>query len=204
MRPMFPTTIWTTIRRAGEEDREALEKFALAYRPPVLRFIRGRGFNETEAQDICQDVFVRLLSGKVLSRADGDRGRFRSLLLAVTVHVIQDRFRRKKEPAVAELPALEPEASEPERNSDFDQAWMLYLAERAMARLRNESARYYEVLKKHLGGEKQDRNKLWIARGKLLGQIRAEIAMTCTSHSEFEDEVKYLSSFLRPRKDDKV
>ena len=72
---MFPTTIWTTIHQAGEQDTVALQDVAQRYRQPVLEFIRRRGFNGNDAEDICQDVFVRVLQGRVLAKADRQRGR---------------------------------------------------------------------------------------------------------------------------------
>ena len=72
---VFPTTIWTTIHRAGEQDSLALEHVAERYRQPVLEFVRRRGFQGSDAEDICQDVFLRVLQGGVLAKADRDRGR---------------------------------------------------------------------------------------------------------------------------------
>jgi len=188
---VFPTTVWTTIRRAGEHDREALERFAESYREPVLRYIRGRGFGD-EAEDLCQQVFLRVLAGGVLGRADAARGRFRSLVLSVATHVIGDWLRRRREEPVEDL---EPS----ERDPEFDHAWALHLAERALARLREKGSPYHRVLEGHLDGRPQDRNKLWIARRKLTALIRDEIAQTCSSPEAFEDEVAYLSQFLQPR-----
>ncbi len=51
-------------------------------------------------------------------------------------------------------------------------------------------------MKGHLAGESQNRNKLWIARNKLIALIRHEIALTCRSPEEFEEEAAYLSTFL--------
>ena len=65
---MFPTTVWTHIQRAGAEDAEALDRFARAYHGPVLRFIEGRGVAPGDAEDVCQEVFVRLLRGKGVQR----------------------------------------------------------------------------------------------------------------------------------------
>jgi DNA-directed RNA polymerase specialized sigma24 family protein len=193
---VFPTTIWTTIHKAGARDREAEAAFARAYRAPVLAFVRSRGFAAEDADDICQDVFVRVLSGRVLARADADRGRFRSLLLAVTSHVIQDRLRRRREPSAGDTELVEPEAAE--RDPEFDRAWVLHLAERAMALLRESAPRHYAVIAGHLSGERQDRNKLWVARRRLVARIRDEIATTCASHEAFQVEVDYLAQYLRP------
>ena len=186
---MFETTIWTTIHKAGARDPAALEDFATRYRPAVLRFVRGRGFAESDAEDVCQDVFVRILTGDVLAKADASRGRFRSLVLAVATHVIQDRARKKRDVPLAAEPV--------ERDPDFDREWVLHLAERAMQRM---GPPYADVLRAHLAGETQDRQKVWIARGKLVALIREEVAFTCLSQDEFEEELAYLSCYLRPEK----
>ena len=192
---MFPTTVWTTIRRAGDEDDAALERFARAYRAPVLRYIRGRGFAPGDAEDLCQEVFLRILNGRVLERADARHGRFRSLLLSVTRHVIVDRARRRSETPVANLEPVD-------RDPDFDREWALELTWRAIDSLRQSGSRYHEVLSAHLDGKPTDRQKLWIARRKLAELIRADVARTCGSHEEFEAEVSYLSRYLRPRKNE--
>ena len=192
---MFPTTVWTTIRQAGGRDPEALEDFAARYRAPVLGYLRGRGFAVNDADDICQDVFVRVLAGGVLAKASQDRGRFRSLLLAVTTRVIQDRFRKRREPV---LEHVEPAAAE----TDFDRAWAWHLTERALERLQETGSPYYEVLTAHLSGRKQSRNKLWIARRKLAALIRREVAFTCATTADAEEELAYLSRYLRPAKKD--
>ena len=190
---MFPTTIWTTIRQAGAKDTLALEDVAERYHRPVLEFIRRRGFQGGDAEDLCQDVFVRVLQGGVLAKADRDRGRFRSLLLSVTMHVIQDRLRKRRETPVEDL---EP----PSRESEFDEGWALHLTERALNELRDEGSPYYDVLEGHLAGQPQNRNKLWIARRKLAAHIRREVAYTCASREDFEAEMAYLSRFLSPSK----
>jgi RNA polymerase sigma factor (sigma-70 family) len=190
---MFPTTLWTTIRQAGRADSEALQRFAARYRPAVREYVRRKGFADSDAEDICQDVFVRVLSSRVLAGADPGRGRFRSLLLTITSRAIADRLRRRRE-VFSELPPT----AEMERDPQFDAEWILNLAERAMSRLREDNSPYHQVLAEHLAGRKQDRQRLWIARRKLIALIRNEIALTCDSHQVFEREVAYLSEFLRP------
>ncbi|MFO0981951.1 MAG: sigma factor [Planctomycetota bacterium] len=187
----FPTTIWTTIREAGRNDPQALERFARQYQAAVLRFVRAKGFRGADADDVCQDVFVRLLSGSVLQRATQERGRFRGLLRSVAWHVIQDRWRQRRD---VPSEVIDPPASDP----DFDREWVLELTERALGRLRAAGSGYYEVLRDHLHGQPQDRNKLWIARGKLIALIKHEVALTCASPSELADELSHLAPYLRP------
>lgn len=190
---MFPTTIWTRIREAGEQDTEALDEFARRYTPAVLEHVRARGFRGPDAEDLCQEVFLRVLQGGVLGKADKSRGRFRGLLRTVTLHTIQDRL-RKRRPA----PTLEVEPADEAADDGFDQCWAWHLTERALARLEAQGSPYHAVLVGNLKGEKQDRNKVWIARRKLTECIRREIAETCTSQEDFEAEIAYLAPFLRP------
>ena len=195
---VFPTTIWTTIHRAGDQDSSALERVAERYRQPVLEFIRRRGFQGSDAEDLCQDVFVRILQGGVLAKADRNRGRFRSLMLSVTTHVILDCLRKRREVTVqnAEPPA-------PSQTDDFDQAWALHLTDQAIQRLREEGSPYYDVLEGHLSGRPQNRNKLWIARRKLAAAIRREVAFTCATREDFDEEMAHLARYLRPRNNNK-
>jgi RNA polymerase sigma factor (sigma-70 family) len=183
--------MWDVVEAAGARDPGALDDLAREYRAPVLAFIRRRGVAPDVAEDLCHDVFVRVLRGGVLAKADRDRGTFRSLLCTVTIRVIQDWRRRHPE-----LPSTndEPVAPAP----DFDRAWAVHLTERALGALKEVSPRAYEVVLGHLAGVKQDRNKLWIARRKLVALIRREVALTCQCREDFEREVAVLSPYLRP------
>src|SRR5262245_3806967 len=190
---MFPTTIWTTTRQAGRDDALALDDVARQYRQPVLDYIKRRGFQGHDADDVCQDVFVRILQGEVLAKADQERGRFRSLLLSVTTHVILDRLRRRRDVTVEWIePSVEPQ--------EFDRGWALHLTERALERLREDGSPYYDVLAGHLNGQPQDRNRLWIARGKLAAEIRREVAQTCATREDYEEEMGHLCQYLGPRR----
>jgi RNA polymerase sigma-70 factor (ECF subfamily) len=186
---VFPTTVWDLVRDAGANEPLALDRFAEGYRAPVVEFLRGRGAPPQECEDLCHEVFVRLLRGGVLAKADPQRGRFRSLLCTVTLHVLVDWLRRRPKP-VAEL--SDPEAPAP----DFDRVWALHLVERAMERLSAEAPTYYEDLRKHLDEQEVDRNRLWIARKKLSALVRHEIAMTCRSPEEIDEERSVLAPYL--------
>lgn len=183
------------IRRAGESDRDALERFARSYERPVRAYVMKRGFTGADADDVCQDVFVRLLQGRSLERAEPARGRFRSFLLAIVVHVIQDRLRRRRPEESPASPASEP-AAPPEADPDFDREWALELFTRAFERLRETQPAPYEVLRAHLAGEPQDRQKLWIARGRFAARLRHEIALTCSSAEDLAEEIAHFGPLL--------
>ena len=191
---MFPTTIWTTVHAAGGRDADALQRFAERYRPVIRGFIGRRVNDPAVADDLCQDVFVRLLAGDVLAKADPTRGRLRSLLLTISARVVADHLRRRARDRIVQAEAPEPAARDP----DFDKAWILHLAEEAMLQLESVQSPYHAVLRDHLAGQKQNRKRLYHARRRLIALIRSEIAMTCSSHREFEEETAYLSPYLRP------
>lgn len=190
---MFPTTIWTTIK-AARTDAHARESFASTYREPVRQFLRRRGFSNEVAEDLCQEVFVRIFENAVLERADSARGRFRGLLLTMTRRVAIDRLRKAPDRIDHDVDIARFEALSDD--SDFDAEWALAIVRRAMARLRTESPGYAAVLEAHLRGEGDDRQKLWIARRKLAGEVRREIALTCDDAREMEDELLHLSRYL--------
>ena len=188
---MFHTTVWDIVDAAGAQDPAAVSRIAEDYREPIVAFIRSRGIDPVQAEDLCHDVFVRLLTGGVLAKADSAKGRFRTLLCTVTIRVIQDWSRRRREVPCEDLDAEAPAPA-------FDRLWVLHLMERAFRQLKTSSPRSYDVLRSHLGDETTDRNKLWIARQKLAALVRREVASTCRSPEELEAELTALSPYFRP------
>ncbi len=188
---MFQTTVWDVVQAAGARDPDALARIAEEYRAPILGFIRSRGIGGPQAEDLCHDVFVRLLAGEVIAKADAHKGRFRNLLCTVTIRAIQDWSRRQRNIPTGDLDAAAPAPG-------FDRLWVLHLVGRAFRQLKRTSPRSYEILRSHLREEPADRNKLWIARRKLSSLIRREIAITCRSPEEAEAELAWLSPYLRP------
>ena len=53
-----------------------------------------------------------------------------------------------------------------------------------------------QSLQLDLAGQPQDRNRLWIARGKLAALVRAEIAATCAGPGDYEQELAHLAPYL--------
>jgi RNA polymerase sigma factor (sigma-70 family) len=75
------------------QDPERWRQFDAIYRPILLAYLRGRGLKESEAGDVIQDIFVKLL-GKIhtYNRA---KCRFRTWLFAVAQHTLIDHARRR-------------------------------------------------------------------------------------------------------------
>src|SRR5229473_3536483 len=81
----FATTHWSVVLAAGQETspgaQEALEKLCRAYWYPLYAYVRRQAFSPEDAQDLTQEFFARLLEKNYLSKADRQRGRFRTFLL---------------------------------------------------------------------------------------------------------------------------
>ena len=88
----FPSTCWSLILaargRADPRAREALAALCRAYWYPLYAFIRRRGHDPDEAQDLTQEFFTRFLREGFLDTVDPGRGRFRAFLLAACKHFL--------------------------------------------------------------------------------------------------------------------
>lgn len=213
----FPSTFWTTL--LASPDRARQELFA-RYRAPIYNFVLNRGFREHDAEDLTQEVFLRISREGFLRKADRTKGKFRTLLLAVTRHVIQKERQRRSArqapplgPAAGALEGGPPaEASEEEL---FTTLWVKNLVELALQRLQADTApggpRYYEalVLSKFRGlsyeaiarelgvGVGDVKNWIHYGKKKVRRYLVDEIRSTCAGEREFEADVALLRPFLR-------
>jgi len=138
----FPTSIWTRILQVRKDPEGVKDLVVRRYRPAVYEFARKRGLSHEDAEDVAQEVFLRVCAEGFLERADRQRGKFRALLLAVSRHVIASHQRRtlaarrdrRREVALEdfEFPADIPP------DGDFDLAWAKNLAQLAMERLKGK------------------------------------------------------------------
>jgi RNA polymerase sigma-70 factor, ECF subfamily len=74
------------------QDPERWRQFDAIYRPMLFSFVRRRGLREVEADQVVQDVFVKLLDK--IQTYDQSRYRFRTWLFRVTRNLLIDRIRR--------------------------------------------------------------------------------------------------------------
>src|SRR5579875_588146 len=150
----FPTTRWTLVCAAtgdGPETRRALSALCEAYWYPLYGYARHRGDSPEQAQDHTQEFFTQFLEHDYFDRANPDRGRFRSFLLASFRHFLCDeagRVSAKKRGGGAiplsfefyrgeERYAREPFHNEtPERL--YERQWAHAVVDRTLARLRGE------------------------------------------------------------------
>jgi RNA polymerase sigma-70 factor (ECF subfamily) len=76
-----------------QQDPDRWREFDAIYRPILLGYVRKRGLNESEAEDVVQIIFERLL--RKIGTYDRERSRFRSWLFGVAHNAVIDGVRRK-------------------------------------------------------------------------------------------------------------
>jgi RNA polymerase sigma factor (sigma-70 family) len=168
---VFPSTHWSVVLAAGRSEAEpemagaALAELCKVYWAPLYAFVRSRGHTVHDAQDLTQGFFAYVLEHKVYARADRQKGRFRSFLLASLKNFLADAADRertlKRGGAQIFLPLHEEQAQEAESlfqthsgisNEDrlFDRGWAEALVTAALDRL---SADYKREGKEQLFNE---------------------------------------------------
>jgi RNA polymerase sigma factor (sigma-70 family) len=98
----FQTNISLIARVRDRTDVESWREFYQFYHPLLTRYLRRLGLKEDRANDVIQDIFVRLLQALPKFELDGKRGRFRSYLWKLTYSGLVDEARRVKSRRLAE------------------------------------------------------------------------------------------------------
>jgi len=91
----FATTRWTLVLNSGNESEnaqaeKAIEELCQVYWSPIYVFIRRRGYQRDDAEDLTQAFFTRLLEKGTLAAARRERGRFRTFILATLKNFLAD------------------------------------------------------------------------------------------------------------------
>ena len=148
----FPATHWSLVlaaRGGGAAAARAIEELCRGYWFPIYADMRRRGLSQHDAEDVTQGFFADLLSADTFDRAEPDRGRLRTFLLAGLQRFLVEQYRREHRakrgggvPVLSlELTGAEERyAAEPIDLRDPEKlylaAWARSLVEHARARLR--------------------------------------------------------------------
>ena len=108
---MFPDTPKTLLQKIADRtqgnDCAEWAAFVELYAPPLMRFVRlqSPGMSEADAEDVVQDVFIRLVDVLRERKIDRNRAKFRAYLASMTRHLLIDRYRAAQaRPALATGP----------------------------------------------------------------------------------------------------
>jgi RNA polymerase sigma factor (sigma-70 family) len=194
----FATTRWSVVVAAGREaadggagdPRAALETLCRTYWYPLYAYARRKGHVAEEAADLVQGFFASLLERRVVARADRERGRFRTFLLASLDHFMANQWREasaQKRGGGAVIVSLDFDDGErrygfepshrltPERV--YERRWALTLIDTAMARLRAEyeargRGELFDALSGLISGE---RDEAYAEAGRRLGMTEGAV-----------------------------
>ncbi|MEE8130479.1 MAG: sigma-70 family RNA polymerase sigma factor [Vicinamibacterales bacterium] len=143
----FHTTSWTLVRRA-ESSREALEVLLAAYWSPVYAYLRCKGRQHADASDLTQGFLTKVVEKRdLITKADPDRGRFRTFLLSSLDNFVVDRLREESgrsgtRPRFVPDDPKQLEAAEPSEQDDptraFERQWATTVLAMAVKRLEAE------------------------------------------------------------------
>jgi len=95
----FLTTPWTLILGSkgqsvagADQPSQTQVRLCENYRYPVYAFIRKRCGDAEKARDLSQEFFAMVIEKKIYRKADPDRGRFRTFLLASVKNFLNDSY----------------------------------------------------------------------------------------------------------------
>src|SRR5262245_16047530 len=176
---VFASTHWSVVTRAGTattvESLAALDRLCRQYWQPLYYFVRRRGYNEQDAQDLTQGFFARLLEKGSIEAADRERGRFRTFLLTALQNYLAnewDRANRQKRGGGQQLLSLEhhedveasyqllpPDTASPDQV--YERRWAQAILEAVLRRLRAEfdgrdGLGRFDVLKEFLFSDRRE------------------------------------------------
>lgn len=151
----FPTTRWSQVAAAAvnrsPDERAALAELCEAYWFPLYAFARRQGQTASDAQDLTQGFFLRLIESGDLAAVDRAKGRFRSFLLAALRNYLineWDKQRAAKRGGDLVRRSLDFVSAEERLASDahgnrspeaaFDREWALAVLARARLQLEEE------------------------------------------------------------------
>ena len=149
----FDSTQWSRVLRAREDTpdaRGALDRLCRVYRPPVMAYIRGRGYAPDAAEDLAQAFFTRFIEDAYHTGADPARGRFRAFLLVTLKRFLINTNAeahtlkrgggisiRRLDDSQLNLEQMAGADDGPEHA--FDRSWAMTVLDAAMRKLRREA-----------------------------------------------------------------
>jgi len=168
----FATTQWSIVLSVGQpsQSREALATLCQLYWYPLYAYVRRKGYQSAEAQDLTQAFFAELLEKERIQMADQQRGRFRAFLLSSLQNFLHNQWREKQaqKRGAGTLPIsfdfhdgenryFQEPSDELTPEKIYERRWAMTFLENSVANLRSEfektgKVELFDNLKAYLGG----------------------------------------------------
>ena len=173
----------------------ALAELCRTYWFPLYAYVRRRGHNKQDAEDLVQAFFARLLEKNFLAGVDNEKGKFRAFLLASLKHFLAnewDKSQAQKRGGGAAHLSLDWQTAdtkfqvaataEPSPDKAFDREWALALLAKVIERLQKECAadgkgKLFDQLKTFLmaGGGDSAQSEVAKSLGMEEGAVRVAV-----------------------------
>jgi RNA polymerase sigma-70 factor (ECF subfamily) len=174
----FTTTHWSVVLAAAQESSpeaaRALAELCRAYWYPLYAYVRRKGYDVADSQDLTQEFFARLLEKNYVGSADRRKGKFRSFLLGSLEHFLSKewtrshRLKRGGGQTIISWDGCDPEERYRLEPPDdwtaeriYERRWALTILEQAMFALQAEytvtgKQGLFEALRPFISGEDDD------------------------------------------------
>ena len=173
----FPDTPATLLARiavevTGQTDEAAWLRLFELYAPAIQKFAAGLGAHD-EAEDVAQEIFLKLVNVLRHGSYRTDAGKFRSYLASMIRHELVGRWRKAQARGVAEsipLGDLEAEPSvPPEAAAIIDAKWRL---------ARHEAAVEHALTKTALSARSCDIYRAYVLEERPIDEVAARFGVT--------------------------
>jgi len=161
----FPQTEWKYLgnnRNMSEASKIGLKHFAEQYWIPLHSYLVAKGHSEAAADDIVQGFITdKVMAGRFLQKADQEKGRFRTVLLAALNNYIIDLHRSQKRDKAHTFWSLDDEnqagsdvgdiSDSPEQI--YNRTWAQTLVSEALQQVQQQSAKdkyYWEIFEERI------------------------------------------------------
>lgn len=96
---LFPVTPWSTVLKTRGDEAgidAAMNDLCSRYWHPIYGYLRGRGFERVDAQDITQSFFLMAVTDGLFQNANEEKGKLRSFLLGALTRHLADHLRKER------------------------------------------------------------------------------------------------------------
>ena len=179
------------LRLRGDRDERAWAEFLILYEPLILRLMRRRGLQESDARDTTQQVLLRISGAIERYQPDGAEASFRRWLFRVARNVVVTFLMRKsKQPEslddlhLAELcESTLPSSSESDLfDQEYQQQVLAWATEQVRREFRDTTWRAFVETNIHgrpiaeVAAElKLSLGSVYVARSRIIARLRTKV-----------------------------
>jgi DNA-directed RNA polymerase specialized sigma24 family protein len=151
---LFQATHWSLIQTAKTHNQDrrkaSVNNLISRYWKPVYWYLRCKGHNNEEAEDLTQGFFHEIVLGRqLIQQADQTKGRFRTFLLTALDRYVTSAFRKetsiKRFPRggislieAAELPGMPLAKLKNDPNQVFHYIWATNILDRVLEQIKED------------------------------------------------------------------